>query len=680
MRYNMALPNADFNQNKTELAEIPVQVKSYFPRGSIVKESTQKFYLRYYLTIFVVFSNSLLSFGLNESSIHQLIISVAFILFFIIFSLFSITSTEKENFPGLKKIFNPYSLLILTGLGLVIIDPSILGYFLSQPMTSYLSSLQTLILLSALGYRYSYDSIKFTLFVVAFAIISLILSLYIREDTEKVIFEFLVLICFILLGALYIKLSHPLRHAKTTPVGPVASGVEEITNNIEKIIDRIIDINENPEHKNHLPEIIQQLKSVNLMLRKTSNIYSAQMNSVLEGMDEQDKIFIGQACFDSYNASNCISPKADLYSPANSENIYGESELGGVLKMIGKEWNFNTFFIDTCTKGKSIQTIGSYTIKKFGLDSVFEVTEETLKNFLNELERRYIKNPYHNSAHAADVMCSLIFLIQSSMLFEHVTSLELFAAIIAALGHDTGHPGKNNRFIVMSRNDIAILYNDISVLEMMHASIVFQIMKEVGNNILEGCVGEKWSIVRKDIIDMILATDMGKHFELMGQFKTKYLNTELHDFSSGETRGDLFKLIIKAADIGHAAKNIELHEKWCSLVIQEFFTQGDLEKSLGIPVSMYCDKETTDISKSQSGFIKNIVHPLFSNLNSVLSSYQIDVKCVQQLIINQKYWENYKKSGRGNSLIISRDSSIKKESIFPKIKSRKGSLPEVPLV
>lgn len=680
MKYSISEHNSSFNENQPNREDFPIEVKSNFPKSSIVKESTQKFYLRYYLTLSIVFSNSLLSFGYSNSSTLLLIISLGFLLFFIIFSLISITSAEQEKVPCLQKAFNPYTLLIFTGIGLILLDPNTLSYTLSQSLTSYLSSLQSLILFAALGYRYSFNSKKFTTLVIVLGVISFLLNLYIRQDNAKVIFEFLVLICFILLGALYIKLSHPVKHTKTIPIGPVVSGVEEITNNLDKIINKIIDVSDNPEQKNILPEIIEQLKSVNLMLRKTPNIYSAQMNSVLEGMDEQDKIFIGQACFENNNASNCVSPKADLHSPINLESDHYENELGGVLKMIGMEWNFNTFFIDSCTEGKSILTIGSYMIKKFRLDSIFEISETTMKNYLNELEGKYITNPYHNSIHAADVMCSLVYLLQSSMVFEHISSLELFAAILAALGHDTGHPGKNNRFIVMSKNDIAILYNDISVLEMMHASLVFQIMKKSGYNILEGCKGENWTGIRKDIIDMILATDMSKHFELMGLFKAKYLSTELHDFSSIETRGDLFKLIIKAADIGHAAKNIELHEKWCNLVIQEFYEQGDLEKSLGIPVSMYCDRETTDISKSQAGFIKNIVHPLFVSLNAVLSSYQIEEKCVHQLIANQIFWENYRKTGRGNSLIISRNSSIKKESIFPSIKNRKGSLPEASLV
>jgi hypothetical protein len=470
------------------------------------------------------------------------------------------------------------------------------------------------------------------------------------NETSKlsVIFHFFLLFIYLSTGALYSKTVV----SKTKPVqtGPVTTGVEDILSNLDGILHKMQEIHENDENPNNFNKIISQLQLVNKALRQTPNIYSANMSSVLKDIDAQDKIFIEQACFESYVSSRRTS-KLDFPLPKDRETSYGMSELLGILKNIGKDWNFNTFFISNCTNDLPLQVIGSYSIKRFGLDEAFQIPEGRLNAFLLEMESAYLKNPYHNSIHAADVMCSSVFLLESSGLIESLTSLELLANIISALAHDLGHPGKNNRFIVMSRDEIAITYNDMSVLEMMHSSKLFQILQKPDNNLLVSLNDEKFAIMRKDIIDMILATDMGKHFELLGIFKAKYLSAEHHNFDDAETRADLFKLIIKAADIGHAAKSIELHEKWCGLVIQEFYEQGDLEKQLGLPVSMYCDRETTDIGKSQSGFIKNIVFPLFSTLNVVLASSVIDEKCVQQLLANQLFWDSYKSSSRRKSFL-----------------------------
>ena len=48
------------------------------------------------------------------------------------------------------------------------------------------------------------------------------------------------------------------------------------------------------------------------------------------------------------------------------------------------------------------------------------------------------------------------------------------AALVACLGHDTGHPGRNNAFMVNSKHKFAVLYNDISVLENLHLSLMFE--------------------------------------------------------------------------------------------------------------------------------------------------------------------------------------------------------------
>ena len=138
-----------------------------------------------------------------------------------------------------------------------------------------------------------------------------------------------------------------------------------------------------------------------------------------------------------------------------------------------------------------MQVIGNYSIKRYGLADKFSIPDSTLKQFFFELEEKYEENSYHNSTHAADVMCSLVFLINNSMLVDHIHPLELLVGIISALAHDVGHPGKNNRFLVMSKDDIAILYNDISVLEMMHASILFRILKNKDFNILSSLSNEK---------------------------------------------------------------------------------------------------------------------------------------------------------------------------------------------
>jgi high affinity cAMP-specific and IBMX-insensitive 3',5'-cyclic phosphodiesterase 8 len=49
------------------------------------------------------------------------------------------------------------------------------------------------------------------------------------------------------------------------------------------------------------------------------------------------------------------------------------------------------------------------------------------------------------------------------------------AALIAATIHDVDHPGRTNSFLCNAGSELAILYNDIAVLESHHAALAFQL-------------------------------------------------------------------------------------------------------------------------------------------------------------------------------------------------------------
>lgn len=84
--------------------------------------------------------------------------------------------------------------------------------------------------------------------------------------------------------------------------------------------------------------------------------------------------------------------------------------------------------------------------------------------------------------------------------------------MIAAAIHDLGHPGFTNGFLVNTRHDLAILYNDSSVLEMYHPSQAFTLAwNNQKSNIFDNLPFPVYRRVRESIISMVLATDMSHH-------------------------------------------------------------------------------------------------------------------------------------------------------------------------
>ena len=103
---------------------------------------------------------------------------------------------------------------------------------------------------------------------------------------------------------------------------------------------------------------------------------------------------------------------------------------------------------------------------------------------------------------------------------------------------------------------------------------------------------------------------MAVHFDLLGTFRSVNSGKSL-DLTEFDSRLMEYRLLLKCADVSHPTKPSFIHEKWSKRICEEFFRQGDREKALGLPVSLYCDRDNVDLPEVQIGFVANIVSPLF---------------------------------------------------------------------
>ena len=82
-----------------------------------------------------------------------------------------------------------------------------------------------------------------------------------------------------------------------------------------------------------------------------------------------------------------------------------------------------------------------------------------------------------------------------------------------------------------------------------------------------------------------------------------------------EARVLLASFILHVADISNPGREWETCERWAGLVMHEFFSQGDWEKSLGLPVSMNCDRDKVLVPFAQIGFGKFVIRDLYELLS-----------------------------------------------------------------
>ena len=102
---------------------------------------------------------------------------------------------------------------------------------------------------------------------------------------------------------------------------------------------------------------------------------------------------------------------------------------------------------------------------------------------------------------------------------------------------------------------------------------------------------------------------------------------------------EFLNIMIHMADISNPTKPYEIYIKWTDLVMNEFWEQGDKEKSLGFPISFLCDRVGASIPKAQIGFTEGIVIPLliyvveiFPNLSFLKANIEKNMVVFKELL------------------------------------------------
>eukprot|EP00927_Polykrikos_kofoidii_P033705 TRINITY_DN28525_c0_g1_i1.p1 TRINITY_DN28525_c0_g1~~TRINITY_DN28525_c0_g1_i1.p1 ORF type:complete len:1190 (+),score=141.67 TRINITY_DN28525_c0_g1_i1:167-3736(+) len=281
----------------------------------------------------------------------------------------------------------------------------------------------------------------------------------------------------------------------------------------------------------------------------------------------------------------------------------------------------------------------------------------SMRYFLEAAEAGYTKAPYHNWFHAVDVTHFVLQLFQRCSVEAYFSSVDRFGLLTAAICHDIGHQGVNNAFLTETEHELALLYNDKSPLEMMHAAKLFEIVSVPKCSIFAWLAPRKqFKEIRKVIVDSILHTDNAQHFVMIKEVEMLY---EVHSdilqgidvshedvasfpsppvaevFRTSDIRHQLTSLWLHLADLSNAMKPFRISRIWAWNVLDEFFSQGDQEKTLGVPVQALNDREKVNPPFSQVGFIEFLVSPLLAAVVRVLPPTIVHA---HELYVNAKTW------------------------------------------
>uniref|UniRef100_A0A1A8NW49 Phosphodiesterase n=1 Tax=Nothobranchius pienaari TaxID=704102 RepID=A0A1A8NW49_9TELE len=293
-----------------------------------------------------------------------------------------------------------------------------------------------------------------------------------------------------------------------------------------------------------------------------------------------------------------------------------EEPLSKELEDLNK-WGLNIFSVSEYSYNRPLTCIMYAIFQERDLLKTFKIPADTFVAYMMTLEDHYHSDvAYHNSLHAADVAQSTHILLSTPALDAVFTDLEILAAIFAAAIHDVDHPGVSNQFLINTNSELALMYNDESVLENHHLAVGFKLLQEDNCDIFQNLTKKQRQSLRKMVIDMVLATDMTKHMSLLADLKTmvetkKVTSSGVLLLDNYTDRIQVLRNMVHCADLSNPTKSLELYRQWTDRIMEEFFHQGDRERERGMEISPMCDKHTASVEKSQVGFIDYIVHPLW---------------------------------------------------------------------
>ncbi|KAL8445965.1 hypothetical protein Emag_004930 [Eimeria magna] len=292
---------------------------------------------------------------------------------------------------------------------------------------------------------------------------------------------------------------------------------------------------------------------------------------------------------------------------------------------VGVDWDLDLLSLAQTHQG-ALQHVGFVLLRPFvdvlgcGLVPVLQL--------LQQLEALYDPElPYHTATHACQVAHAAMVLNAEMGLDHCKEKVGSLCLCLAALAHDVGHLGRTNGFLQQSRHPLATIYNDQSIMENFHCSLLFRIINEIPSaNVFRSQSAEAYQSMRQQIIALILATDMKDHVDLMSRCRIKRSSPNFNCLRREEDAVHVRKMLLKMADLSHTLLCWRDHFTWVCKISEEFYRQGDAERRLKLPISPVCNRDCHQfLAQNQVAFMKILVEPLLC-----------EIEGIEQAVENQK--------------------------------------------
>lgn len=341
----------------------------------------------------------------------------------------------------------------------------------------------------------------------------------------------------------------------------------------------------------------------------------------------------------------------------NTRDVFGcepseceEDELLQILKkdlppLIKKFEIYAFHFSDfNCTEMELVKC-GIQMYYEVGVVKKFQVPQEVLVRFMYSVCKGYRRITYHNWRHGFNVGQTMFTLLTTGNLKRYFTDLEVMAMITAGFLHDIDHRGTNNLYQVKSSNPLAKLHGS-SILERHHLEFGKFLLSQESLNIYQNLNRRQSEHVIHLMDIAIIATDLALYFKKRTMFqkivdlsKTYEEDKKWVDFMSLETtrKEIVMAMMMTACDLSAITKPWEVQSKVALYVAEEFWEQGDLERTVleQQPIPMMDRTKSAELPKLQCGFIDFVCTFVYKEFSRFHPQIQ---PMLDGLLNNRKEW------------------------------------------
>lgn len=294
-------------------------------------------------------------------------------------------------------------------------------------------------------------------------------------------------------------------------------------------------------------------------------------------------------------------------------------------------------------------------------------------------------------------------------------NVDVFALLLAAVGHDVGHPGLSNAFMTNADTPLSKVFDHKSSLEQLHCALLLRLMHKYGmghllssrptpsnnrpsSSVAMGGTGAGSGVgmgtgriglisyasspglaatyqsqqqqqqraargFRWLLVQTVLATDMSVHFEWLKNFK-EYAASGVGSgsgagagfggMSEDEERLMICQALIKCGDISNPTRPHAVSEHWSKVLLEEWACQATFEQELDLPVTVVkvdVVNGARQQAQGQVNFIDIFTQPLFDATAAVVSELH---PITEQCALNRRLWQ-----GRMEQLAANQESSQK---------------------